>query len=236
MICTFKRFTAICNHRSSGFSLRVIASVEVPYTSSVSTRDATSYAPDFRFLFLIWLHAKHLSCFKSSLDIFLILILAPSRSGYYYCTTSFSKAWTQIMCSLKSCLQICDGENLWQWSRLETRLNAPRQLTIPQNQFISLATVVECHWKPYHQVSSWLYLLIFTSSVKSRLRSLCHITLLFLRDSGQACSTFSQTEWKFSYNASLYAFHVFAQIFIVSISAAVLEMQEPLEIFPFPFI
>ena len=140
MICTFKRFTAICNHRSSGFLLRVIASVEVPYPSSVSTTDATSYAPDFRFLFLIWLHAKHFSCFKSSLDIFLILILSPWCIGYYYCTTSFSKAWTQVMCSLKSCLQICDGENLWQWSRLETRLNAPHQSTIPQNQFISLAT------------------------------------------------------------------------------------------------
>ena len=62
LICTFKRFAAVCNHRSSEFSLRVIASVEETYLSSVSTRDATSFAPGFLFPFLIWLQAKHLPC------------------------------------------------------------------------------------------------------------------------------------------------------------------------------
>ena len=36
----------------------------------------------------------------------------------------------------RAVLEICDGEDLWQWSRLETRLNAFRQSTIPQKQFI----------------------------------------------------------------------------------------------------
>ena len=33
-------------------------------------------------------------------------------------------------------LEIRDGEDLWQWSRLEIRLNAFRQSTVPQKQFI----------------------------------------------------------------------------------------------------
>ena len=32
--------------------------------------------------------------------------------------------------------EIRDGEDLWQWSRLEIRLNAFRRSTIPQKQFI----------------------------------------------------------------------------------------------------
>ena len=32
--------------------------------------------------------------------------------------------------------EICDGEDLSQWSRLEIKLNAFRRLTIPQKQFI----------------------------------------------------------------------------------------------------
>ena len=33
--------------------------------------------------------------------------------------------------------EIRDGKDLWQWSRLEIRLNAFRRSTIPQRQFIS---------------------------------------------------------------------------------------------------
>ena len=101
LIYTFKRFASVCNHGSSEFSLRVIASVEVTYPSSVSSGDATSYAPDFLFLFLIWSHGKHLSCFKLSSDILLILTLTPWCSGYHYFTTSFHKGWTQVMCRFK---------------------------------------------------------------------------------------------------------------------------------------
>ena len=32
--------------------------------------------------------------------------------------------------------EIRDGENLWQWSRLEIKLNAFRRSAIPQKQFI----------------------------------------------------------------------------------------------------
>ena len=54
-----------------------------------------------------------------------------------YCTTSFNKALTQILRRLKpwsDVSEICDGENLWQWSRLKISLNAFRRLTILQKK------------------------------------------------------------------------------------------------------
>ena len=38
--------------------------------------------------------------------------------------------------------EIRDGEDLWQWSRLETRLNAFRRSTIPQKQFIIIIIII----------------------------------------------------------------------------------------------
>ena len=38
--------------------------------------------------------------------------------------------------------EICDGEDLWQWSRLEIRLNGFRRLTIPQKQFIITIIII----------------------------------------------------------------------------------------------
>ena len=37
--------------------------------------------------------------------------------------------------------EIRDGENLWQWSRLEIKLDAFRRSTKPQNQFISIISM-----------------------------------------------------------------------------------------------
>ena len=48
-------------------------------------------------------------------------IVAPCFSGYHYCTTSFNGV-----------SEIHDDEDLWQWTRLEIRLNAFRQPIIPQ--------------------------------------------------------------------------------------------------------
>ena len=62
--------------------------------------------------------------------------VAPWCSGYRYSITSFNKASAQVLHSFKSCLRmsvICDIENLWQWFRLEIRLNAFHRSTIPQN-------------------------------------------------------------------------------------------------------
>ena len=38
--------------------------------------------------------------------------------------------------------EICDGEDLWQWSRLEIRLNAFRRSTIPQKQFLIFIIII----------------------------------------------------------------------------------------------
>ena len=40
--------------------------------------------------------------------------------------------------------EIRDGEDLWQWSRLEIRLAAFRRSTIPQKQFI---IIIKCEFK-----------------------------------------------------------------------------------------
>ena len=59
LICTFKSFAAVCNHRSSEFSLRVIASVKMTYLFSVSIWDATSYTPIF-FVFSLFRHMQNI--------------------------------------------------------------------------------------------------------------------------------------------------------------------------------
>ena len=77
--------------------------------------------------------------------------------------------------------EICDGESLRQWYRLEIRLNTPLWSTILREQFnssaIVVATGVSLKTLSHKTVSSWLYLLISTSFVKSHLRWLCHINL-----------------------------------------------------------
>ena len=52
--------------------------------------------------------------------------MAPRCSGYHYCGVS----------------EIRDGEDLWQWFRLEIRLNAFRRSTIPQKQFIIIIIII----------------------------------------------------------------------------------------------
>ena len=42
--------------------------------------------------------------------------------------------------------EIRDGEDLWQWSRLEIRLNAFRRSTIPQRQFIIIIIIIIITW------------------------------------------------------------------------------------------
>ena len=66
-------------------------------------------------------------------------LLALWCSGYHYSTTSFIKAWTQVLRRFKPCSQRF-GHSRWWGSlpvvRLEIRLNAFRWSTAPQKQFI----------------------------------------------------------------------------------------------------
>ena len=73
--------------------------------------------------------------------------------------------------------EIRDGEDLWQWSRLEIRLNAFLRSTIPQKKFITLIIIIifiiiiiiikcscnnfyfVCLWKPFRNFISNIILL-----------------------------------------------------------------------------
>ena len=71
-------------------------------------------------------------------------IVALWCSGFNYCTTSSNKAWTRFCADsspANSVLEIRDGEDLWQWSRLEKRLNAFPLLTITQNNSSSSTSI-----------------------------------------------------------------------------------------------
>ena len=58
-------------------------------------------------------------------------------------------AGLNLVCSV---LEIRNGEDLWQWSRLEIRVNAFRQLTIPQKQFIIIIIKVIFCWQIFRGV------------------------------------------------------------------------------------
>ena len=47
--------------------------------------------------------------------LLLKVVVAPWCSGYYYCTTSFNKAWTQVLHRFKSCSQHVRDLQWW-WS------------------------------------------------------------------------------------------------------------------------
>ena len=65
-------------------------------------------------------------------ELFYICLVAPWCSGYHYCTTS-TKLEPRFCAGSNP---VHDMSDLWQWSRLEIRLNTYRRSTIPQKQFI----------------------------------------------------------------------------------------------------
>ena len=61
--------------------------------------------------------------------------------------------------------EIRDGEDLWQWSRLEIRLNVFRRSTIPQRQFIIIIIIIIIH---HHHLDNIWFLYskhVYTGSV-----------------------------------------------------------------------
>ena len=96
--------------------------------------------------------------------------MAPWCRGYHYCTSSFNKAWTKVLRRFKSCswrVGVRDGEDLWQWSRLEIGLNVFRQSSIPQKQFIIIIIILKylgqwffnipacsCYFRELNEISS----------------------------------------------------------------------------------
>ena len=52
-----------------------------------------------------------------------------------YCTTSFNKAWIQVLCKSNHACSVSEMD-LWRWSQLEIRLKAFCWSTTPQKQFL----------------------------------------------------------------------------------------------------
>ena len=76
--------------------------------------------------------AKLVSIYNLYMATFLVVYLAPWCSGYHYCTTSLKKAWIRFCAGSNPAhgvSEIRDGEELWQWSWLEIRLNVFRPST-----------------------------------------------------------------------------------------------------------
>ena len=69
----------------------------------------------FSFFFQIWLHGKRLFCFKLYLDILLNLTLSPWCGDYHYCTTSFNRAWIQLLCRFISCSRHIREMRWWEF-------------------------------------------------------------------------------------------------------------------------
>ena len=78
------------------------------------------------------------------------IFVASSCSGYHYCTTSFSKAWAQVLHRFKSCLQRI-GDSRW-WRSLT--------MVLAGNKVIRLSSInhttktIHYHHHHYHPYST----------------------------------------------------------------------------------
>ena len=61
--------------------------------------------------------------------------------------------------------EICDGEDLWQWFRLEIRLNAFRRSTIQQKQLIIVIMIIIHHHPFFNVIFHRLWLLFQRSNL-----------------------------------------------------------------------
>ena len=88
------------------------------------------------------------------IDVYIIYIIYTYKHIYLFILvihlfTTAQLHWTKP--ELRFCagsspaggmLEIHDGEDLWQWSQLEIRLNKFRRSTIPQKQFIIIIIII----------------------------------------------------------------------------------------------
>ena len=91
----------------------------------------------------LWFWSHSQSCIKNEQGCFSRWDIVASRCNcYHYCTNSqiHSPKPEIKFCAgsnpARGVLKIRDGEDLWQWFRLEIKLNAFRRSTIPQKHFI----------------------------------------------------------------------------------------------------
>ena len=84
----------------------------------------------FPFSFLAWIHANYLLCFKLSLDILLILTLAPWWSGVVVTVAQlYSTKPGHRFCAgsnpSRSMSGICDDKHLWQLAPAGNKVYCP---------------------------------------------------------------------------------------------------------------
>ena len=82
--------------------------------------------------------------------------MVPWCSHYHHCTSSFNPELRFCAGSnpARGVSEIRDGEDLWQWSRLEIRLNVFRRSTIPQKQFIIIIIIIIINYKGIDKVTN----------------------------------------------------------------------------------
>ena len=73
-----------------------------------------------------------------------VCYVAPWSCGNNYCSLHSTKSELRVCASSNPACgvsEICDGEDLWQRSRLDTRLHTFHQSTMPQSQFKSIIII-----------------------------------------------------------------------------------------------
>ena len=84
--------------------------------------------------------------YRGSVNIdFNMHIVVPWCSGYHYCTSLFTEAWSKVLRRFKSCLgSVGDTRWLGSLTMVQTgnKINTFGQLTIPQKQFIIMIIII----------------------------------------------------------------------------------------------
>ena len=80
----------------------------------------------------------------------------------------------------RSMSEIRDGEDLWQWSRPEIRLNAFRRSIIPQKQFTIIIIGSSCKWINHNFHKSIVRNLSVYITWKIMLKHFCYFFVYFL--------------------------------------------------------
>ena len=104
----------------------------------------------------------HNSIFCCGVVVITTAQLHPTKPELSFC------AGSNPACSMS---EIWDGEDLWQWSQLEIRLNAFCQSTIPQK--LSSSTSSSTYFQVFLLGGIWMGLAGFTDTTKSQASILC---------------------------------------------------------------
>ena len=145
-------------------------------------------------------------------------------SGYLYCKSSFNyislnSRSGQVQILLTGCRRFLMGEELWQWYRIEIRLDAPPSSPIQKKQFMIISLLYSLHSlvSPV-SLQKWIFVNSDQKLWKADIKAsadiqfclvFCLYFLLFYRYFFQNCGCFfySRVEGKRSSRSWYYFFH-----------------------------